>query len=66
MPTPFGTFKIIGYKNKITGGENVALVLESEDKNKIPLVRMHSECLTGDVFSFTSFVICGNQLSRFL
>mgnify|MGYP004599791741 FL=1 len=61
LPTPFGTFQIIGYKNQITLGENVALVLESEDKNKIPLVRMHSECLTGDVFHSLR-CDCGNQL----
>ena len=61
LPTPFGTFQIIGYKNQITNGENVALVLESEDKNKIPLVRMHSECLTGDVFHSLR-CDCGNQL----
>lgn len=49
LPTKFGDFKIYGYVNKVNGHEHVALV-KDDGSDKIPLVRVHSECLTGDVF----------------
>ena len=49
LPTQFGEFEIYGYKNKITGQEHVALV-KNDGSDKIPLIRVHSECLTGDIF----------------
>lgn len=49
LPTKFGDFKIYGYVNKVNGHEHVALV-KDDDSDKIPLIRVHSECLTGDVF----------------
>lgn len=49
LPTKFGDFRIYGYINKINGHEHVALV-KDDGSNKIPLIRVHSECLTGDVF----------------
>lgn len=49
MPTAFGNFRLIGYKHVLTGQEHVAL-LKDDGSNKIPLVRMHSICLTGDTF----------------
>lgn len=49
LPTKYGHFKIYGYVNKITGQEHVALVKDN-GSDKIPLVRVHSECLTGDIF----------------
>ncbi len=49
LPTQFGDFNIIGYRDTITGCEHVALV-KDDKSNKIPLVRVHSECLTGDIF----------------
>ena len=49
LPTKYGHFKIYGYVNKLTGQEHVALV-KDDGSNKIPLVRVHSECLTGDIF----------------
>lgn len=49
LPTQFGEFKIYGYVNKITGQEHVALV-KDDGSDKIPLIRVHSECLTGDIF----------------
>jgi len=49
LPTQFGDFKVYGYLNNLTGQEHVALV-KNDDSDKIPLIRMHSECLTGDVF----------------
>lgn len=49
LPTRFGDFRIYAYRNILNGHEHVALVKDDGSK-KIPLVRMHSECLTGDVF----------------
>ncbi len=49
LPTKFGEFEIIGYMDETTGVEHVALV-KNACPDKIPLVRMHSECLTGDIF----------------
>ncbi len=49
LPTQFGEFKIYGYTNHLNGQEHVALV-KDDGSDKIPLVRVHSECLTGDIF----------------
>lgn len=49
MPTIFGDFRLIGYRHSLTGQEHVALV-KNDGSNKIPMVRMHSVCLTGDTF----------------
>lgn len=49
LPTKFGNFKIYGYINHINGHEHVALV-KDDGTERIPLIRVHSECLTGDVF----------------
>lgn len=49
MPTIFGDFRLIGYRHSLTGQEHVALV-KNDGTNKIPMVRMHSVCLTGDTF----------------
>ena len=49
LPTVFGEFEIYGYIDKMTNKEHVALV-KDDGSNKTPLVRMHSCCLTGDVF----------------
>lgn len=49
LPTQFGEFEICGYVNHITGQESVALV-KDDGSDKIPLIRVHSECLTGDIF----------------
>mgnify|MGYP002619652628 FL=1 len=49
LPTQFGDFEIYGYLNHVTGQECVALV-KDDGTDKIPLVRVHSECLTGDIF----------------
>ena len=48
LPTLFGNFKIYGYTNKLTGQEHVAVV-KDDNSDKIPLIRVHSECFTGDV-----------------
>ena len=49
LPTQFGEFEIRGYRNVLNNAEYVALV-KKDEPNKIPMVRVHSECLTGDIF----------------
>ncbi len=61
MPTEFGEFKAVGYSNVIDGKEHVALVKGEVDTEKPVLVRVHSECLTGDVFG-SNRCDCGPQL----
>jgi 3,4-dihydroxy 2-butanone 4-phosphate synthase/GTP cyclohydrolase II len=62
MPTEFGTFVLKLYRS--TDGENhLALVMGKPDRKKTVLVRVHSECLTGDVFSSLR-CDCGQQLHR--
>lgn len=62
LPTQFGDFKVYGYLNNLTGQEHVALVKDN-GSDKVPLVRMHSECLTGDVFHSLK-CDCNSQLHR--
>jgi 3,4-dihydroxy 2-butanone 4-phosphate synthase / GTP cyclohydrolase II len=65
LPTKFGTFKIVSYVDQIDGSEHVALVAGDVCGKENVLVRVHSECLTGDVFG--SFRCdCGSQLQRAL
>ena len=49
LPTQFGDFKIYGYRNNLTGMEYAALV-KDDDSDKVPAIRVHSECITGDIF----------------
>ena len=49
LPTEFGLFKSLVFENKKTKEAHVVLFMDSEKSNK-PMVRFHSECLTGDVF----------------
>jgi 3,4-dihydroxy 2-butanone 4-phosphate synthase / GTP cyclohydrolase II len=61
LPTDFGQFKAVTYIEKLTGREHIALVKgDIEDVDNV-LVRVHSECLTGDVFG-SSRCDCGPQL----
>ena len=62
MPTRFGTFQIYGYVNDLTGEHHVALVKGDIGDGKNLLCRVHSECLTGDVFG-SCRCDCGQQLS---
>ncbi|MCP3738932.1 bifunctional 3,4-dihydroxy-2-butanone-4-phosphate synthase/GTP cyclohydrolase II [Rossellomorea sp. BNER] len=65
LPTEFGNFKAVAYTEVLTGQEHVALVKGEIDPNDSTLVRVHSECLTGDVFG--SFRCdCGPQLDAAL
>lgn len=50
MPTDFGVFRAVAYTNAVDNKEHVALVKGEIDPSKPVLVRVHSECLTGDVF----------------
>ena len=61
LPTPFGDFEIIGYESYIDKSEHVALVKGEVSGKSDVLVRMHSECLTGDVFG-SMRCDCGSQL----
>lgn len=63
LPTDHGTFRIIGYVDHIDGAEHVALVLGRPTADEPVLVRVHSECLTGDVFG-SRRCDCGSQLHR--
>ena len=62
MPTKFGEFKIYGYINDLTGEHHVALVKGDIGDGKDLLCRVHSECLTGDVFG-SRRCDCGQQLA---
>jgi 3,4-dihydroxy 2-butanone 4-phosphate synthase/GTP cyclohydrolase II len=61
LPTPFGEFRIIGYRNDVDAAEHVALAYGDVSGKQGVLVRMHSKCLTGDVFGSTR-CDCGWQL----
>jgi 3,4-dihydroxy 2-butanone 4-phosphate synthase/GTP cyclohydrolase II len=65
LPTDFGTFKAIAYTNQLDDKEHVALVKGTIDPSKPTLVRVHSECLTGDVFH-SHRCDCGPQLDAAL
>lgn len=62
MPTPHGgPFTAIIYENEVDDAHHIALVKGTIDPEKPVLVRVHSECLTGDVFA-SARCDCGNQL----
>ena len=65
LPTKYGDFMIYGYQNEITGREHVALVMGDVSDGNPVLCRVHSECLTGDVFG-SSRCDCGQQLEEAL
>src|SRR5581483_10029973 len=50
LPTPRGTFRTLVFRERATGKDHVALVLGKVDGDEGALVRVHSECLTGEVF----------------
>lgn len=60
LPTRYGRFRIYGYINQFNGEHHVALVMGNIQDGKPVLGRVHSECLTGDVFG-SSKCDCGNQ-----
>lgn len=61
LPTDFGDFRLIGYTNLVDQRDHIALVKGDPAGHSDVLVRMHSECLTGDVFG-SQRCDCGEQL----
>ncbi len=61
LPTEFGEFRIVAYANDVDRSQHVALVLGDVKGEASVLVRMHSKCLTGDVFG-SRRCDCGHQL----
>jgi len=61
MPTDFGVFKLHLYKSSLDGVHHIALVMGDIDAKTPTLVRVHSECLTGDIFA-SRRCDCGSQL----
>jgi 3,4-dihydroxy 2-butanone 4-phosphate synthase/GTP cyclohydrolase II len=61
IPTEFGEFRAIGYRSTVVPGEHLALVYGQIGDGRDVLVRVHSECLTGDVFGSLR-CDCGPQL----
>lgn len=65
LPTRYGTFRMLGYVNRINGEHHVALVKGDVSSDGPVLCRIHSECLTGDVFG-SMRCDCGEQLAEAL
>jgi len=63
LPTPYGVFKAVAFQNDIDNYEHLALIKGDLSPEKEVLVRVHSECLTGDVFNSLR-CDCGEQLKR--
>jgi 3,4-dihydroxy 2-butanone 4-phosphate synthase/GTP cyclohydrolase II len=63
LPTPHGDFRVHAFKSDITGEEHVALVKGEIKEDDDVLVRVHSSCLTGDVFH-SHRCDCGDQLEK--
>lgn len=65
LPLAQGDFRVIGYSSTITGHDSLALVIGDIGAGEDVLVRVHSECLTGDVFGSLR-CDCGPQLNAAL
>ncbi|NLI13265.1 bifunctional 3,4-dihydroxy-2-butanone-4-phosphate synthase/GTP cyclohydrolase II [Pelotomaculum propionicicum] len=63
LPTTYGEFNAVAYESVLDGKGHIALVMGDLEKVEAPLVRVHSECLTGDVFGSIR-CDCGDQLAR--
>ncbi|MEA3443874.1 MAG: bifunctional 3,4-dihydroxy-2-butanone-4-phosphate synthase/GTP cyclohydrolase II [Bacteroidota bacterium] len=63
LPTEYGSFKLIPFRQKSNGLEHVALIKGSWGKNEAILVRVHSSCVTGDIFA-SKKCDCGEQLHK--
>ncbi len=61
LPTPFGKFKVIAFKSRTDPDEHLALVMGDVNTEEPVLVRVHSQCLTGDVFHSLR-CDCGEQI----
>lgn len=63
MPTKYGHFKLVAFKEKISGGEHLALIKGTWNADEPVLTRVHSSCFTGDILG--SFRCdCGDQLHK--
>ncbi|MDF2877554.1 MAG: bifunctional 3,4-dihydroxy-2-butanone-4-phosphate synthase/GTP cyclohydrolase, partial [Clostridia bacterium] len=63
LPTKYGDFKMVGYENTLNGEHHVALVKGNVTDDEPILVRVHSECLTGDAFG-SRRCDCGEQYAQ--
>ncbi|ABR47237.1 GTP cyclohydrolase II [Alkaliphilus metalliredigens QYMF] len=63
LPTKYGDFKMVGYENKLNGEHHLALVKGDVSGGEPVLVRVHSECLTGDAFGSLR-CDCGEQYAE--
>jgi len=63
LPTKHGDFVAVGYESVLDQKNHIALVMGDLGRHEAPPVRVHSECLTGDVFG-SSRCDCGDQLAR--
>jgi 3,4-dihydroxy 2-butanone 4-phosphate synthase/GTP cyclohydrolase II len=63
LPTEFGLFRIVAFKSLVTNEEFPVLVKGTLDSETPTLVRIHSQCLTGDVFHSLK-CDCGRQLDQ--
>jgi len=63
IPTLYGTWRAIAYRSIVDPDEHVALVMGNIDDGEPTLVRMHSQCVTGDVFQ-SMRCDCGEQLEK--
>ena len=61
LPTGFGEFMAVAFKSEVDAAEHLALVMGEVGLDDTPLVRVHSECLTGDVFG-SRRCDCGAQI----
>lgn len=61
IPTPYGDFRIVSYSSMVDKADHIALIKGEIDSSKPLLVRVHSECLTGDVFG-SNKCDCGDQI----
>lgn len=62
LPTKYGEFTAVAYESLLDGKGHLALIRGDIEKVEVPLVRVHSECLTGDVFG-SERCDCGGQLA---
>lgn len=63
MPTQFGHFRLIPFRQKSNGMEHIALIKGTWDKDEPILVRVHSSCMTGDIFG-SCRCECGEQFHK--
>lgn len=63
MPTKWGDFHLVAYRQKVTDQEHMALIKGTWEKDEPVLVRVHSSCVTGDIFG-SCRCDCGDQLHK--